>query len=84
MIRNRPQVQSNFERLQLILCMDGFGSPALKKNTYAFNALATNIPLKSFKLFSKPRVEKAGYDIPMMTPDEVLALEPRPYLIMMQ
>jgi hypothetical protein len=84
MIHNRSQVKSDFERLQIILCMDGFGSPALKKNTYAFNALATNIPLKSFKLFSKPRVAGAGYDIPMMTPEEVLALEPRPYLIMMQ
>ncbi|MDR1748193.1 MAG: hypothetical protein LBR47_03960 [Spirochaetaceae bacterium] len=84
MIHNRSQVKSNFDRIQLILCMDGFGSPSLKKNTYAFNALATNIPLKSFKLFSKPVAEGAGYDIPMMTPDEVFALDPRPYLIMMQ
>ena len=50
----------------------------------AYNALAKNIPLKSFKLFSKPTVAGAGYDQPMMTPEEVFSLTPRPYLIMYQ
>lgn len=84
MIMNRPNVRSDFELVQLIHCADGFGSPSLKKSTYALNAEATNIPLKSFKLFLKPQVEGAGWDQPIMSPEEVYALEPRPYLIMYQ
>lgn len=84
MITNRLVVRSDYELVQLIHCADGFGSPSLKKSTYALNAEATNIPLKSFKLFSKPTIEKAGYDIPIMSPAEVLSLVPRPYLIMYQ
>ena len=84
MIKQRQLVKSNFERVQLIHCSDGFGPPKLKKETYAYNAGAKNIPLKSFKLFLKPTVAGAGYDIPIMKPEEVFSLEPRPYLIMYQ
>lgn len=84
MIKNRRNVKSGYERVQLIHCADGFGAPQLKKESYAYNAAAKNIPLKSFKLFLKPTVEGAGYDIPLMTPVEVLKLNPRPYLIMYQ
>ncbi len=84
MILNRPAVRSDFDLVQLIHCADGFGSPTLKKSTYALNAQATNIPLKSFKLFLKPTVEGAGWDQPLMSPEDVFSLEPRPYLIMYQ
>lgn len=84
MIVRRSQVESTAERVQLIHCSDGFGPPKLKRETYAYNALAKNIPLKSFKLFLKPTVAGAGYDRPLMTPSEVFALSPRPYLIMYQ
>ncbi len=84
MISNRSKVRSNFERVNLVHCADGFGTPAQKKGSYGANAEATNIPLKSFKLFSKPAIAGAGYDTPMMTPEEVLALEPRPVFIMIQ
>ncbi len=84
MILNRAEVQSDFERVKLIHCADGFGSPALKKRAYAANAEANNIPLKSFKLFLKPTIAGAGWDSPLMTPEEVLSLDPRPYLIMYQ
>lgn len=84
MIQNRLQVRGNFEKVQLIHCSDGHGSPRLKKQTYAYNALARNMPLKSFKLFTKPTVAGAGYDIPLMTAKEVLQLIPRPYFIMYQ
>lgn len=84
MIQNRVAVRSDFDLVQLIHCADGFGSPMLKKSTYALNAEATNMPLKSFKLFLKPTVEGAGWDQPLMSPEDVYALEPRPYLIMYQ
>ncbi|UTC66751.1 MULTISPECIES: hypothetical protein [unclassified Treponema] len=84
MIKQRANVRSDYERVQLIHCADGFGPPRLKRDSYAYNALAKNIPLKSFKLFSKPTVAGAGYDQPMMSPKEVFGLNPRPYLIMYQ
>ena len=84
MISNRAAVRSDFDLVQLIHCADGFGSPTLKKSTYAQNAAARNIPLKSFKLFLKPTIPNAGWDEPIMTPDEVFKLNPRPYLIMYQ
>ncbi|CEM60368.1 hypothetical protein DWQ65_06760 [Treponema phagedenis] len=84
MIARRNLVKSNYERVQLIHCADGFGPPRLKRESYAYNALAKNIPLKSFKLFLKPTVAGAGYDQPLMTPKDVFNLHPRPYLIMYQ
>jgi hypothetical protein len=84
MISARHEVRSDFPLVKLIHCADGFGAPPLKKSTYAHNALARNIPLKSFKLFLEPTIAGAGWDKPLMTPEEVFALEPRPYLIMYQ
>ena len=84
MIRSRIDIRTDFNRVRLIHCADGFGPPAIKRNTYAYNALATNMPLKSFKLFYNFNIPGAGYDSPIMTPREVYALTPRPYLIMYQ
>jgi hypothetical protein len=84
MIRDRSQVRTDFDRVRLIHCADGFGSPALKRFTYAFNARAANMPLKAFKLFYNLGIPGAGYDEPLMTPREVYDLNPRPYIIMYQ
>ncbi|MDR3247248.1 MAG: hypothetical protein LBT39_00555 [Treponema sp.] len=84
MISNREQVESNFERVRLVHCADGFGSPSLKRDSYAFNAQARNIPIKGFKLFYNFGIPGAGYDHPLLSPTEVYALNPRPYLIMYQ
>nr|AGS51967.1 FIG01187702: hypothetical protein [uncultured bacterium contig00003] len=84
MIRNREAVKTDFDRVRLIHCMDGIGSPVMKKDTYAFNALATNMPIKGFKLFYNFGIPGAGFDNPIMTPKEVYDLNPRPYVIMYQ
>jgi len=84
MIKNRSHVKTNFERVQLIHCSDGFGPPRLKKETYSFNAIAKNMPIKSFKLFLPTKVYGAGYDEPLMSPKDVMSLSPRPYFIMYQ
>lgn len=84
MIRNRSRVRSNFERVQLVHCSDGFGPPRVKKGTYQFNAIAKNMPIKSFKLFLPPKVQGAGWDNPLMSPKDVMNLKPRPYFIMYQ
>jgi hypothetical protein len=84
MIKNRPLVESDFSRVRLIHCADGFGPPHLKRASYAFNAEASNMPIKAFKLFYNLGIPGAGYDSPLLTPKEVYDLNPRPYIIMYQ
>jgi hypothetical protein len=84
MIRNREQVRSDFSRVRLVHCADGIGPPQMKRDSYAFNALADNMPVKSFKLFYNLGITGAGYDNPLMTPRQVYELNPRPYIIMYQ
>ncbi|MDR2784407.1 MAG: hypothetical protein LBB83_00670 [Treponema sp.] len=84
MIRNREQVIGNFERVRLVHCADGFGSPSIKKQSYAYNAQAVNMPIKGFKLFYNFNIPGAGYDYPLLSPKDVYTLNPRPYLIMYQ
>ncbi|MDR3173641.1 MAG: hypothetical protein LBU19_05280 [Treponema sp.] len=84
MIANREKVRSDFERVRLVHCADGFGPPRIKRDTYAFNAQARNIPIKGFKLFYESGIPGAGYDQPLLSPSEVFTLNPRPYVIMYQ
>jgi hypothetical protein len=84
MIKNRENVRTDFDRVRFIHCADGFGPPHMKRDSYAFNALAANMPLKGFKLFYNFGIPGAGYDNPLMTPKEVYQLNPRPYVIMYQ
>lgn len=84
MIANREEVRSDYDRVILVHTADGFGSPPLKRLTYKMNAEAQNLPVKGFKLFFESRVPGAGWDIPLMFPEEVMALDPLPFLIMYQ
>jgi hypothetical protein len=84
MIADREKVRADYDGVLLIHTADGFGPPALKRYAYSSNAKATNMPLKGFKLFFKSEVEGAGYDEPLLLPSEVLALEPRPSLVIYQ
>ncbi len=84
MIRKRNELRSDFFRVRLVHCADGFGGPALKRVSYKANGEAKNLPVKGFKLFFKSPYPEAGYDDPLMSPEEVFKLEPRPYLIMYQ
>jgi hypothetical protein len=84
MISNRERVDSSFGRVRLVHCADGFGAPHLKRSSYAYNAEAANIPIKGFKLFYNFGIPGAGYDHPLLSPKEVYALNPRPYIIMYQ
>ncbi|MFZ2781564.1 MAG: hypothetical protein WAZ99_08280 [Rectinemataceae bacterium] len=84
MIKNRQEVRADFDRVLLVHTADGFGSPAVKLNSYRLNAQAENMPVKGFKLFFKSVFPLAGYDDPLLTPEEVMALDPRPGLIIYQ
>ncbi|HEY9055093.1 MAG TPA: hypothetical protein VIO60_09765 [Rectinemataceae bacterium] len=84
MIRDRQLVRADKERVLLVHTADGFGSPALKRGTYSMVAKAENMPIKGFKLFFKSDFPLAGFDQPLLTPEEVMALEPRPGLVIYQ
>jgi hypothetical protein len=84
MIEEREKVQTGYRNVVLVHCADGFGTPPVKKGSYRYNALAGNMPIKGFKLFYNFNIPGAGYDDPLLLPEEVLALKPRPYLIMYQ
>jgi hypothetical protein len=84
MIADRERVRADYDGVLLIHTADGFGPPALKRASYSFNAKASNMPLKGFKLFFKTDVAGAGYDDPLLLPAEVLALDPCPRLIIYQ
>ncbi|MCX8013097.1 MAG: hypothetical protein N3A02_02250, partial [Rectinema sp.] len=84
MIQSRPEVRAHRDRVILIHTADGFGAPDVKKATYRRNANADNMPVKGFKLFFKSAFPLAGFDEPLMTPSEVLQLDPRPSLILYQ
>jgi hypothetical protein len=84
MIKNRSSVKADFSRVRLVHCADGFGHPGMKRDSYAFNAQADNMPVKGFKLFYNFNIPGAGYDDPLMTPKQVYELNPRPYVIMYQ
>jgi len=84
MISGRDRVNSGFHRVRVVHCADGFGPPAMKRSSYAANAQAVNMPVKSFKLFYDFGIPGAGFDSPLMTPKEVFDLNPRPYIVMYQ
>jgi len=84
MITNREVVRTNFERVRLVHSADGIGNPHQKRDSYAFNAQARNMPVKSFKLFYNFEIPGAGFDNPLMSPRDVMGLNPRPYVIMYQ
>jgi hypothetical protein len=84
MIADRDKVRADYDGVLLVHTADGFGPPGLKRWSYSTNAKAGNIPLKGFKLFFKTDVTGAGYDDPLLLPSEVLALEPKPRLVIYQ
>jgi len=84
MIRDSQVVRAEYDRVVLVHTADGFGSPPLKRNTYATNARSLNMPVKGFKLFFESKVVGAGWDKPLMKPEEVLALDPMPMVVMYQ
>lgn len=70
-IRLRPEVQ-------VVIHMDGFGPPFLKRQSY--EAFVANDPVQfaGFKLFYHNDT-KAGH--PLMTPEQILELDPEPVYI---
>ncbi len=64
-------------RVQVVVDMDGFGTPRLKEDAYKFFIVPYPVQYTGFKLFFKN-------DKPMMTPAQVLELYPQPLYIQYQ
>lgn len=76
MLTNHEQIRLD-PRVQVVLHMDGFGTPALKRSIYDVIVTRRPIQFAGLKLFYKN-------DKPMMTPAEILALRPLPVYIQYQ
>ena len=77
-ITNRDQIQP-VPGVQFVLEVDGFGSPEAKRGTYATITTGSPSEFFGFKLWYNPE-----QDYPLMTPEEIIALEPSPDLIIYQ
>ena len=70
-IRLRPEVQ-------VVIHMDGWGPPPLKRQSYEVFVADDPVQFTGFKLFYHNDT-KAGH--PLMTPEQILELDPRPLYI---
>jgi hypothetical protein len=68
-------------RVQIVMHMDGWGWPSRKKESYRRYIYEEPVQFTGFKLFYRNDT-KSGH--PLMTPAEVLMLEPRPVYIQYQ
>ncbi len=67
--------------VQIVMDMDGFGSPALKVAAYREFIASQPVQFTGFKLFYENDVKRGGR---LMTPKQVLRLSPRPSYIVYQ
>jgi hypothetical protein len=76
MLTNHERIHLD-PRVQVVIDMDGFGAPVLKRSSYARYIFDHPVQFAGFKLFYKN-------DKPLLTPEQVLKLVPVPVFIMYQ
>ncbi len=81
MVTNYQNIKLHKE-LQIIMHMDGWGEPELKKGTYRHYLYKEPVQFVGFKLFYKNDLKKAPNRL--MTPNELLQLKPKPIYIQYQ
>lgn len=81
MVTNSQNIKLHPE-VQLVMHMDGWGEPELKKGTYRHWIHPEPVQFTGFKLFYKNDIKKAPHR--MMTPEELLKLKPQPIYIQYQ
>jgi hypothetical protein len=79
-ITNADKIALNPE-VQIVMHMDGWGSPWLKRDTYKRYIVAEPVQYAGFKLFLHNDTKKGER---LMTPEEVLRLNPKPLYIQYQ
>jgi len=67
--------------VQMVMHMDGWGAPWLKRDSYKSYVVAEPVQYTGFKLFYHNDTKKGH---PLMTPQEVLKLNPKPLYIQYQ
>ena len=82
MVTNYQQIKLHPE-LQIIMDMDGWGPPDLKKGTYRYWINEQPVQFTGFKLFYVNDTEKSGQK-EMMSREQILALKPKPIYIQYQ
>jgi hypothetical protein len=80
MLTNATKIKRD-PRVQVVIHMDGWGPPSLKRDSYAAYVYAEPVQFAGFKLFYK-NDRRAGSR--MMTPRDLLALTPKPLYIQYQ
>ena len=76
MVTNYRQIQTD-PRVQVVMVMDGFGGPAIKSRQYDELIVQPGAHYTGFKLFYR-------HDEPLMTPEQVILLDPAPDLVIYQ
>ena len=76
MLARRERIRLD-PRVQIAVIMDGFGEPGLKKRVYRVVIKNEPVQFAGIKLFYKN-------DKPVMPPAEILALEPKPSVVIYQ
>jgi len=76
MLSNHEKIKLD-HRVQIVIDMDGFGAPHLKYGSYKAYVHDRPVQFAGFKVFYKN-------DKPMLTPEQVLQLNPVPLFIMYQ
>ena len=80
MVTNAPSIHPT-PNVQVVMDMDGWGPPWLKFDSYHDYVKAEPVQFTGFKLFFHNDTKKGD---PMLTPGEVLRLNPRPLYIQYQ
>ena len=80
MITNYEQIQLRPE-VQIVMDMDGWGAPWLKRDSYRDYVVREPVQYTGFKLFYHNDTKKGD---PLMSPADLLKLEPKPMYIQYQ
>ena len=81
MVTNASAIELRPE-VQVIMDMDGWGAPHLKRSSYHSYVVREPVQFTGFKLFYHN--DRRGHGRPIMTPAEVLRLRPQPLYIQYQ
>jgi hypothetical protein len=80
MVTNANKIKLD-PRVQIVMHMDGWGPPRLKRDSYEAYVYSEPVQFTGFKLFYKNDTKRGD---PLMKPADVLALFPRPLYIQYQ
>ncbi|OIP85327.1 MAG: hypothetical protein AUK44_00100 [Porphyromonadaceae bacterium CG2_30_38_12] len=81
MLRNHKNIKLHPE-VQVVINMDGWGEPILKRSTYKLYIYKEPVQFTGFKLFYKNDLKKAPHVL--LTPEDLLKLKPQPIYIQYQ